>query len=357
MSDTTMRFKCELGSRTENSELTLEVNDAIDSSGGPFGISAREVMRALTDNPDVDRIVVRIHSSGGDLFDALAIYHRLVSHSAPVTVMIDGLAASAASVIAMAGDAVEMAETGWIMVHEPATIAVGMARDFEKVADLLNRNTDILAGIYASKSGAGVETAREWVSNETWFAADEAVEVGLADTVVAGSRVAASVAPGRFENTPRQVQAIEPSRRGAGKDPNNTIAKEPLMATPTAAEIREVCIGADSEFVLSQLEKQATIQDALKDWAATIAARLENRDEQIELIKSENTTAVENLKAEHAKTVEAKDGEIEQIKTHLAQVRAGVEGDGPAADVSDGNEPEKRGLRNAVRISGQINRN
>lgn len=149
---------------------------------GYFGHTAKGFSDELQDL-DVDELTVHINSPGGDIFDGLAIYQALKNHRAQVTVHVDGLAASIASVITMAADRVVMAPKASMMIHDGWTMAVGNAADMRKAADLLDKQSDIIASVYADKTGQPADFWRNRMRDETWYSADEALEAGLADEV------------------------------------------------------------------------------------------------------------------------------------------------------------------------------
>jgi len=149
---------------------------------GMWGVTAGEFvgqLRALK----ASAIDLHLNSPGGEVFDGIAIYNALRSHPAPVTVNIDGLAASIASVIAMAGDTVIMAPNATMMIHEGHMVAIGDSADMRKAADLLDRCSDNIASIYAQRTGDTADAWRARMKDETWFTAKEAVKAGLADSV------------------------------------------------------------------------------------------------------------------------------------------------------------------------------
>lgn len=129
----------------------------------------------------VDELHIHINSPGGEVDDGIAIYNTLRNHRARKTTFIDSLAASAASFIALAADEVVIALTGQVMIHDASTIAIGDADELRETADLLDRYSNNIAGIYSRKSGQSVEECRELMKAETWFTGAEAVEAGLAD--------------------------------------------------------------------------------------------------------------------------------------------------------------------------------
>ena len=158
-------------------KATIRLYDAI----GVLGVTADEFAEGLGEIT-ADEIEVQINSMGGDVFDGIAIYNALRSHPAKITTRVDGMAASIASVVAQAGDERVMLTGSQMMIHPAFGFAMGDATDMRKLADILDRQTDIIAGIYTERADEG--GFRDLMDAETWFDADEAVEVGLADQVV-----------------------------------------------------------------------------------------------------------------------------------------------------------------------------
>lgn len=147
---------------------------------------------------DVDEIKVFINSDGGDVFAGQAIYSMLKRHKAKITVYVDGLAASIASVIAMAGDTVYMPKNAMMMIHNPWTLAVGTADDFRKLADDMDKIRESLIVAYQDKSGLDREKIIEIMNAETWMTAEEAVELGFADEIEEAKKLVASIIDGRL---------------------------------------------------------------------------------------------------------------------------------------------------------------
>lgn len=166
--------------KTDDGPAELLIYDEIDSW---YGISAEQFARDLK-AIDNDAITVRINSPGGSVFDGIAILNALRDHPATVTVVVDSLAASIASVIAMAGDEIVMNRNSQMMLHNAWAVCVGDARDMEKSAARLAQHNTNIAQIYADRAGG---TAEDWLAvmaEETWLLADEAVAAGLADRVI-----------------------------------------------------------------------------------------------------------------------------------------------------------------------------
>jgi len=146
------------------------------------GISAEGMITQLNDI-SASTINVRINSPGGAVFEAIAIYNALVTHSATINVFVDALAASAASVIAMAGDKITMMVGAQMMIHDASGIELGNAAELRAFADFLDRQSDNIASIYAERSGGDPADLRGLMLAETWMFSEEAVELGLADEV------------------------------------------------------------------------------------------------------------------------------------------------------------------------------
>ncbi len=156
-------------------------------------VDAKSFFRELKSLGDVREITVRINSPGGDVFTAQAIYNQLKTHPAKVTVYIDGLAASAASLIAMAGDWVVMPANALMMIHNPQTLAWGDANDLQKGIEVLEKVKETMLEVYQAKTGLDKETLLELIDDETWLTAEEAVEWGFADEVAEAMQMVASL--------------------------------------------------------------------------------------------------------------------------------------------------------------------
>jgi ATP-dependent Clp protease protease subunit len=170
------------------------------------GISAKRFADDLKAVPNVKTIDVRINSEGGDVFDGKAIYTLLLQHKANVVVWVDGLAASAASFIAMAGNEINISEGGFMMVHNAWTVAAGNSEDLRRTADLLESVSTSIRDTYTARTKRSTDEVQNWMDAETWFTGAQAVEFGFADKMVENLKAAASVRdPGRFKNCPTEL--------------------------------------------------------------------------------------------------------------------------------------------------------
>lgn len=150
---------------------------------GLWGIDAQWLVRDLMDIGN-DDLTVRVNSPGGDVFEGIAIMNALRGHRGTVTAVVEGLAASAASIIAIGGaDRLVMRPQAELMIHDAWGLAMGNAAEMDSMKDQLDRTSDSLAAVYADKAGGTVDDWRQAMRDETWMSADEAVTAGLADAV------------------------------------------------------------------------------------------------------------------------------------------------------------------------------
>lgn len=186
-------------------------------------VSANDLITQLKEIGDVPEIDVRIHSAGGDVFEASAIYTALKANDAKINVYIDGLAASAASYVALAGDHIVISEAGWMMIHEAWGWGVGTAAELRKDADRLETITGTIADLYANRTDESKDEVLSLMSEDTWFNAQDSVDFGLADEVFAGLQAVASIRTGNrsFNNMPDEVRAFIKNGRRAQEVPVN----------------------------------------------------------------------------------------------------------------------------------------
>ncbi|MEC0385535.1 Clp protease ClpP [Bacillus velezensis] len=192
--------------------------DDIDTSATSF----KKDLDALG---DLSTINLHLNSPGGSVFDGVAISSMLKQHKATVNVYIDGIAASIASVIAMAGDTIFMPSNSMMMVHNPLTLVWGNAQEMRKQADVLDKISESMKLSYLERAGEKLdkETLDNLMDNETWLSAHEAVSYGLADEVIASNQVAASVSDelfAKYHNVPSALKAQNTGKSSETKKEN-----------------------------------------------------------------------------------------------------------------------------------------
>lgn len=174
------------------------------------GVTAKQFANDLKGLGNVKTIDLRINSEGGSVFDGKAMYSLLNEHPAKIIVHVDGLAASAASFIAMAGDEIEIAEGGFVMIHNAYMVAIGDAREMRRAADMLETVNNTIVDVYVSRTKGDRKAIQQMMDDETWLTGADAVKHGFADKMVENLKVAASVShPDRFKNLPA---ALRPNR-------------------------------------------------------------------------------------------------------------------------------------------------
>ena len=167
---------------TASDNNTITMLDIIGDDGMGGGVGAKRIAAALRAIGNRD-VTVQINSPGGDMFEGIAIYNLLRAHPARITVDVLGIAASAASVIAMAGDNIRMAPSSFLMLHNAWGVVIGNRHDMAEAATLFERFDGALADIYAARSGMARSEVARLLDAETFLTAQEAVAAGMTDTI------------------------------------------------------------------------------------------------------------------------------------------------------------------------------
>lgn len=252
-------------------EISLDLFDVIgDEWWG--GIGSKTVARYLDQHADASRIKVRINSPGGDVFEGAAIFNLLRAHKAKVHVSIIGLAASMASVIALAGDTVEMAENAMFMIHEPWGFAIGRSDDMRRMAEMLDKVKDTLLTAYERNSNLDRDKLSEMLAAETWMTAAEAKAAGFVDTVL-------SLAPSEDEQPDdakaRARAVLDKFRRAPEGVVGRYAPRLAAMARPEETTTEDNKMDRDKLIAALGLPTTATDDDILAAIAAKPAPRVE----------------------------------------------------------------------------------
>lgn len=225
--------------KAQNGNAELMIYDEI----GGWGISAQQFARDLQALGKVGTITARIHSPGGDVFEGMAIYNMIKGHPAHKVCYIDGLAASMASVIAMAFDEIIIPENAMMMIHKPWGGTLGDADDMRKYADLLDKVEGNLVGAYQQKTGLPEDELHALLAAETWLTGREAVEKGFANTLTDPLQMAASLNSKRlkdFTNMPEHLKNLfAPKGNIPSPAPQPAPAPSAQIPTPTTVPVAQ----------------------------------------------------------------------------------------------------------------------
>ena len=269
--------------RARDAGAELSIYDEI----GAYGVSAKAFIAEIGALKASTNLELRINSPGGSVFDAVAIYNALKRHDGKVTVTIDGIAASAASYVAMAADEIVMPENAFLMIHDPSGLVMGTAGDMRDMAEALDKIAGSLIKGYAAKSGKPDDEIATLMAAETWFDAAEAVEAGFADRIAEPVRIAARFDIGSFRNAPPllveavqdktvALEELEPAADATvDEPPSPPDAPDPeAIRAETMAHARAVVdlcrLAGQPQMAAGFLEKEASL-DAVR--AALIEAR------------------------------------------------------------------------------------
>ena len=160
----------------------------------------------------IEQLDVFINSPGGSVFAGFTIYNILKRNEANITVHVDGIAASAASIVAMSGDRIIMPQNSTMMVHEAWGVGVGNKASLRELADMLDRVDGQLAGIYAARTGKDIDVISKWMQEEHWMSGDEALADGFCDEVEPNKAIAACLTPEFFAKYKHPPEALHPAR-------------------------------------------------------------------------------------------------------------------------------------------------
>lgn len=229
---------------------------------GMWGITAKDFAKDLKETPKGQDINLHINSPGGSVTDGIAIYNMLKRHEGAVHVFIDGIAASMASVIAMAGNTITMPENTLMMIHNPWGGAIGDAEELRKTADVLDKMKESLISAYASKSGKDHDEISQIMDAETWYTGAEAVEHGFATDLEGEVQLAASFDLSKLDNYKNQF--FKPSAKAEETNEENSMGKSVQgPATSEAADKidpKAVEENAISAYKARQQERKASIR-------------------------------------------------------------------------------------------------
>ena len=245
------------------SEDTITIYEMIGEdpwTGG--GVTVKRIdaaLRSIGSNRDV---TVNINSPGGDVFEGIAIYNRLREHQGAVNVKVLGVAASAASIIAMAGDNIQVGASSFIMIHNAWVLAVGNRHDMREIADFLEPFDRALADVYVARTGQELASVQASMDAETWFNGNQAVELGYADALLPADEIQEA----NDNDPPAEEEAVKALRRAEMAlchDMPRSAARDLLnkiRGKPDAASVPAKPDAGDPELAASMAALLATIR-------------------------------------------------------------------------------------------------
>ncbi len=226
-------------------ENEINIFDSIGEQFDGSGTTAKRISAALRSiSGDV---TVNLNSGGGSFFEGIAIYNMLREYPKKVTVKVMGLAASAASVIAMAADDLQIARSGFLMIHNAWVVAMGNRKDLKAAADALEPFDNAMADLYASRTGMERKKIERMMDAETWIGGADAVEMGFADSLLAADAIKES--EDKVQSALRTVD-LALAEKGLSRKERRALIKE-ISSTPCAADTVTPC--ADVEEALKGL--------------------------------------------------------------------------------------------------------
>lgn len=215
---------------------TITMYDAIgEDPWSDGGVTAKKVAAALRSIGD-RQVTVSINSPGGDFFEGIAIYNLLREHPYKVTVKVVGLAASAASIIAMAGDEIQVARSGFLMIHNAWAVVIGNRNDLTEAAGVMAGFDEAMADLYAQAAGITKEEAARLMDEETWLNGQEAVDAGFATALLPADEVVEeSASDGRSKAAIRKVETLL-AKQGMPRSERRDLLRQ-IKGTPSAAHV------------------------------------------------------------------------------------------------------------------------
>ena len=291
---------------------------------GDYGTSAKQFIEDLKSVGSKD-ITIRMNSVGGSVFDGLAIYNVLRSHQGYVKVKIEGLSASIASIIALAGDDIEMAENGFFMIHNPFGKSMGGADDMRKTADLLDKIKQELINIYANKTQLSEETISSMMDEETWLTSQEAKEMGFIDGITEPIKIAASFDFSKFTNVDakevnnrlqlitnikktKMTEELKSWFNGVKEEIVNAVKGEVVAEAPAKEEVSVVL--SDNEEIVNKLTALSNEKEELTSIISekeTCISELENKVSEMEAELAKLNATETKVEADNAPAINETD--------------------------------------------------
>lgn len=235
---------------------SINIYSTIGEYGDGAGMTPK-IVSAILRRADGQDVVVNINSAGGDFFDGLAIHNLLKEYKGNVKVRVLGIAASAASVVALAGDEIEIADSAFFMIHNSWTVAIGNRHGMKEVADRLEQFDKSMLAMYVAATGMEEKKIAKMMDEETWISGSDSVEMGFASALMGADGIDQS------EETPYNTALrrldVALAKAGVPRSERRAMLKE-LTGTPSAASEPTPSAGDDEALIaaLSGLQKTLT---------------------------------------------------------------------------------------------------
>ncbi|MHB2169953.1 head maturation protease, ClpP-related [Alsobacter sp. R-9] len=316
-----------------------------DSFWDPPGFASSDIVQALAEVGRDRPVTIRLNSGGGIATEGAAIHAALSQHRGAVHVIVEGIAASAASLIAAAGDTVSIAPGAVMMIHDVATMTYGTVADHELTIKALDAMGDAYAAVYAERTGKSVEEMRDMMRAETWLTADEAVDLGLADAIYDAKPSTDEPAPfayAMYARAPQRLVALASAKgwrpralqlaasAASTPDKESTMADapkkdEPTMEDPTKTEDpametdEEVTAETEEEVTASEDEEVVASEDE-EVTAETVEVEVTEDDEEEDVPAVAALCASFGMNAGQIRKFLAKGGTMKAAKARAAEI-------------------------------------
>ena len=311
-------WKVTAQSETDAEILLYDMISDTDSENWGI-INAKGLISKVKALGNVQNITLRINSVGGDVFEAQAMYSYLKSHPANITVRVDGLAASAASVVAMAGDKVIMPTNALMMIHNPSGGVWGEAEDMRDTAEILDKIRDTIANVYMARTGLDREKVVSMMDSETWLTATEAHELKFCDEVEESVTVTAmAVKGGTIFSSGFGFARIDENL--SAKLPANTVMIRPANKATNQQEGEKTEMG-------TEIKNAADLESAYPEIVGEIRASAVNAErERLKTLDSLNAPGREAIiaRAKYEDPKDARDIAIDILRSDTAQAQLGA---------------------------------
>lgn len=262
-----MKYRVKAAAKPLGGAVEIAIYDVVGDLGNGGGVTSKDVLAALGEAGKGQDIQVRINSAGGSVTEGTAIFNALRDRSdagAKVKVRIDGLAASIASVIAMAGDEIEIAENAFLMIHNPFALIEGGSEELRSMAEHLDDVTEQMLATYADRTGLSTGKLSDMCDAETWLSASEALELGFVDKVAKRSRAQALALYdfSRFRAVPEVLARFTASAKAEKKDQPMAAKDDEDSKDKKIAELEKKLKAAEDE--CAELKEKAKASASAK---------------------------------------------------------------------------------------------